>query len=114
MYEEDEKLITVSPIGIVDTESYIPVGTEVTFAKVIDNSDLSRTMIAFYIEDDIRIALETSLVPKDKKKIKRAFKETSKALMKQYPRLRRDHYNTLIGFYFKVHYFFVDLFGGKK
>ena len=115
IYEENELLITTEDIGSELKGNLIPEGTEVNFIKVVDNeSDLAQSLIAFRYGKKILVTLESRVRPKNKKKIKNAHKEFNMNMMRHHPRTRRYHPNLLLKIYFRLHYFFIDLFGGKK
>jgi len=114
-YDENEILITTEPIGSEKKGNLIPAGTEVNFIKVVDNqNDLAQTLLAFRYDGKILVTLESNVRPKNKKKIKKAHKEFNKNMMRHHPRTRRYHPNFFLKVYFRIHYFFVDLFGGKS
>ena len=114
-YDKDEILITTEDIGSEEKHNLIPEGTEVTFIKLVDNeNDLAQSLVAFKHEDRILVTLEAKIRPKSKKKLNAAHKEFNKNMMRHHPRLRRYHDNVVLKYYFRVYYYFVDLFGRKN
>lgn len=114
-YELNEILVTTEDIGSKEKGDLIPEGTEVNFLKIVDNeNDLSQSMVAFKYNDKVMVTLEAKIRPKDTKKLKAAKKEFNRNMMRNNPRLRRYHYNLLFRYYFRIHYFFLDLFESKK
>lgn len=113
MYEDNEKLITVEPIGKKDKGDYIPKGTEVEFVKVVDTDDITKSLIAFKYDGKVKVTLETNVAPKNKRKLKKEFNTFQKTMMANNPRLRRHHPNVFLRIYYRVYYFFKDRFGGE-
>jgi hypothetical protein len=113
MYEDNEKLVTVEPIGSKKKGLYIPRGTDVEFVKVVDTDDITKSLIAFRYNDRTHVTLETNVAPKNKRKLKKQFNIFQNTMMANNPRLRRYHPNLLLRVYYRVYYFFKDRFGGK-
>jgi hypothetical protein len=114
MYEKDEILITTENIGSKKKGNFIPKGTEVVFLKVADGGDLSMSMVAFEYDGKTRVTLESNTRLKDKKKMRKALRASINQVMEDNPRARRYHYNFVKKVYYRIYYFFVDKFGGKK
>jgi hypothetical protein len=114
-YEENEPLVLTEDFGSEKKGNLIKKGTEVVFIKVVDNeNDLANALVAFRYGKKILVTLESKIRPKNKKKIKDAHKEFNRNMMRHHPRTRRYHPNLILRYYFRVHYYFVDLFGGKN
>jgi len=109
MYQENEVLITVEPIGSEEKGNLIPVGTKVNFVKVIDdNNDLAKALVAFKYEDKVLVTLETNIKIKSWWKRRKAFKKFNNQMMVNNPRLRRYHPNIIIKMYYRIRYYILD------
>ena len=115
MYEENETLVTVEDIGEEGTEKFIPKGTKVVFLKAIDNmSDLSKSKVYIRYGKRGLVVPEIAVKPLDDKKLDSALAEFNKAFMELNPELKKYHPNFFIRSYYKIIYFFKDLFSGSK
>ena len=111
MYKENEVLVTVEDIGEVDTEKFIPKGTEVTFLKVVDGGvDLSKSMV--YIRHGKRglVVPEIAVRPLDANKPLNELAEFNKVFMAKNPELKKYHPNLLLRYFYRALFFIRDLF----
>jgi len=115
MYLENEKLITVEPIGKVDSDNFIPKGTIVEFIMLLDNDgiDLEKSLVAVKFGEKDLVTLETNVKIRSWWRRRKAFKQFNNQMLINSPRLRRYHPNILLKIYFRIHYFIADRIGGK-
>lgn len=114
MYSENEILVLVEPHGRKDTRTYLPVGTEVTFIKVVHNDqDLSLSLVVVQYEDRIFPLKEVKVKPKNKNKLKEEFKKFNKTMMLRNPELKKYHPNLFLRYYYRLLFYIKGLFNDK-
>lgn len=123
MYKEGDKLTLLQSVGKKNNSNYIEKGSTVEFIKAIDTGDMSKSYVVVKYEDraltipEATVKLQEGMLAKlipYFSTYSKNMREYNKMLMQHKPRLRIYHHNPIIRMFYKIVYFFSDIFGGGK
>lgn len=116
LYSPDCELVVVEKIGKKTDKVQIEKGTILRFYDVIDDpNDLTKSLIMAYYtnsegEQKMIMTKEVNVKPVEEERVKKAFDEFNKMMMKSNPELRKYHPNILLRYYYRVYYFLKKVF----